>query len=125
MDCDAENHQQIKFLLSLGDGQFEEIISYNQLSNLVNGSMATKESGQHDFTYSGIINHQGPIKKNDQKYKGSSYNVLVDWDDHTQMWEPINIMSKQDPITLARYAHDNGLLNKPGWKFLRHTAKHQ
>ena len=87
--------------------------------------MATKESGQHDFTYSGIINHQGPIKKNDPKYKGSSYNVLVDWDDHTQMWEPINIMSKQDPITLARYAHDNGLLNKPGWKFLRHTAKRQ
>ena len=36
MDHDAKNHQQIKFLLSLGDGQLEEIISYNELSNLVN-----------------------------------------------------------------------------------------
>ena len=32
-------------------------------------------------------------------------------------------MAKQDPVTLARYAHDNGLLNEPGWKFLRRTAK--
>ena len=86
----------------------------------------TKESGQHDFiSYSGIINHQGPIEKNDPKYKGSSYNVLVDWDDSTQTWELINIISKQDLITLAHYAHDNGLLNKPGWKFLHCTAKHQ
>ena len=28
MDSDAENHQQIKFLLALGDGKLEEIISY-------------------------------------------------------------------------------------------------
>ena len=41
------------------------------------------------------------------------------------MWEPLNIIGKQDPITLARYAHDNGLLNHPGWKFLHHTAKRQ
>ena len=34
-------------------------------------------------------------------------------------------MPKQDPVTLARYAHDNGLLNEPGWKFLRCTAKRQ
>ena len=32
MDRDAENHSQIKFLLALGDGQLEEIISYNELS---------------------------------------------------------------------------------------------
>ena len=41
-----------------------------------------------------------------------------------QMWEPLNMMAKQDPVTLARYAHDHDLLNKPGWKFLWQTAKH-
>ena len=35
LDCDADNHSKIKFLLSLGDGQLEEIISYNELSDLV------------------------------------------------------------------------------------------
>ena len=89
-------------------------------------SLAAKESGQQDLiSYVGILDHQGPLKNHDPKYKGSSYNVLVDWDDKTQTWEPLNTMAKQDPVTLARYAHDNGLLNEPGWKFLCRTAKRQ
>ena len=81
--------------------------------------MSAKESGIQDFmTYSGILDHQGPLKRHDPRFKGSSYNVLVDWDDSSQSWEPINIIGKQDPVTVARYAHDKGLLNKPRWKFL-------
>ena len=41
-----------------------------------------------------------------------------------QTWELLNMMAKQDLVTLARYAHDHDLLNKPGWKFLQWTAKH-
>ena len=126
MDRDAENHDQIMFLLALGDRQLEELISYNELSNLVTESLSAKELGQQDFaSYSGILNHQGPLKAHDPRYKGSSYNVLVNWDDGTQTWEPINLIGKQDPVTIAQYGHDNGLLNKPGWKFLRRTAKRQ
>ena len=65
------------------------------------------------------------LEEPQSKYKGSSYNVLVDWDDKTQTWEPLDTMAEQDPVTLARYAHDNGLLNEPGWKFLRHIDKRQ
>ena len=119
MDRDEVNHQQIKFLLSLGDGQLEEIISYNELSNLVAESMAAKASGQSEFAlYSRILGHQGPLKSHDLKYHGSLYNVLVDWDDGMQTWEPLNMIAKQDPVTLTMYAHDNDLLNEPGWKFL-------
>ena len=126
MDHDAENHDQIKFLLGLGDGQLEELISYNELSDLVTESLATKESGQQDFaSFSGILDHQGPLKAHDPQYKGSSYSILVSWDDGSQTWEPINLIGKQDPVMIARYGHDNGLLNKPGWKFLRCTAKRQ
>ena len=82
------NHQKIKFLLSLGDRQLEEIISYNELSDLVTELMVAKESGQSEFSsYSRIVDHQGPLKLHDQKYCGSSYNVLIAWDDGTQMWE--------------------------------------
>ena len=126
MDRDAENHNQIKFLLALGDGQLEELISYNELSDLVTESMATKESGQQDIaSNSEILDRQGPLKAHNPQYKGSSYNVLVSWDDGSQTWDPINLIGKQDPVTIARYGHDNGLLNKPGWKFLQCTAKRQ
>ena len=81
----AENHQKIKFLLSLGNGALEEIISYNELSDLFSELMGARESGKHDFlTYSSILDHQGPLKSHDPKYKGSSYNVLMEWDDGTQ-----------------------------------------
>ena len=126
MDRDAKNHDQIKFLLALGDGQLEEVISYNELSELVTESMATKESGQQDVpSYSVILDHQGPLKAHNPQYKGSSYNVLVSWDDGSQTWEPINLIGKQDPVTIARSGQDNGLLDKPGWKFLRCTTKRQ
>ena len=88
--------------------------------------MVAKESRQQDaMPYSGILDHQGPLKQHDPRYKGSSYNVLVNWDDGTQTWEPLNIIGKQDPVTLAQNDHDNGLLNQPGWKFLHRTAKCQ
>ena len=87
--------------------------------------MAAEESGQSEFSsYSGIVDHQGLLKSHNPKYHGSSYNVLVAWDDSMQMWELLNVIAKQDPVTLARYAHDHDLLNKPGWKFLWQTAKH-
>ena len=125
MDQDEMNHQKIKFLLSLGDRQLKEIISYNKLSNLVAESMAAKESGQSEFSsYSRIADHQGPLKAHDLKYHGSLYNVLVAWDDGMQTWELLNMLAKQDPVTLARYGHDHDLLNKPGWKFLQQTANH-
>ena len=43
MDQDEMNHQKIKFLLSLGDGELKEIISYNKLIDLVTESIAAKE----------------------------------------------------------------------------------
>ena len=49
IDHKAENHQKIKFLLSLGDGALEEIISYNELSDLVSELMKARESGENDF----------------------------------------------------------------------------
>ena len=35
LDCDAENHQNIKMLLSCGDDAYEEIIGYNELSDII------------------------------------------------------------------------------------------
>jgi hypothetical protein len=31
----AENHKKIKFLVKIGDGNFDEIISYNTLCDMV------------------------------------------------------------------------------------------
>ena len=123
MDHDAENHQQIKFLLSLGDGELKELISYNKLCDLITEQMEPKGMGYVEIhTFKSILDHQGPLKCHDPKYKGSRWNILVDWDDSTQTWEPLNIIGNHNKITLAKYAKDDDLLSKPGWKFLHKTA---
>ena len=70
------------------------------------------------MTFQKILDHQGPLKPGSSNYKGSAYNVKVLWEDNTETWEPLNILGKDDPVTLAKYAHEQNLLDMPGWKFL-------
>ncbi len=124
IDRDAENHQNIKFLLSLGDDEMEEIISYNELSDLIEEQHQAEERGEQEiFTFRDVLEHQGPLNPKDPRYKGSAYNVKVLWEDGSETWEPLNLMIKNDPITLAKYAKDKGLLETPGWKTLRRIAR--
>jgi hypothetical protein len=35
IDNDSDNHQKIKFLLEIGEGDYDEIMAYNELSDLL------------------------------------------------------------------------------------------
>ena len=124
IDQDAENHKNIKFLVELGDGEFDEIITYNKLCEIIE-DIEDQESSpeQPKWTFSSIQGHQGPLKPNHPDYKGSLYNVLVQWEDGSQTYEPLQLMIQDDPITLAIYARKNNLLKTPGWKRLSHIAQ--
>ena len=123
-DFDALNHQNLKMLVKLGDGDIEEIIDYVELCDII-GDMIDDEEANPDrpFIYRGITEHQGPIKPTDPNYKGSKYNVKVQWEDGSATWEPLGIIAKDDPITCATYAKDHKLLETEGWKFLRRHAR--
>ena len=47
-------------------------------------------------------------------YKGSSYNVKIEWENGEVTYEPLDMITKDDPVTCAIYARKNNLLNKPG-----------
>ena len=40
-------------------------------------------------------------------------------------WEPLPIIRKDDPVTIAEYAKENNLLNTRGWKWARKIAKNE
>ena len=123
-DRDAENHQRIKFLISMGDDEIEELIAYNELSDIIEEQQNSEAKGETEiFTFRGILEHQGPLNTHDPRYMGSSYNVKVSWEDGSETWEPLNIIGKDDPATTALYAKEHDLLETPGWKFLRRTAR--
>ncbi len=114
-------------MLDLGDNEMEEIISYNELCDLIQEQSRdpTDVAPPSDrFTFQKILSYEGPIRTTDvSKYKGCSWNVLLLWDDGSETWEPLNLIAKDDPLTCARFAVENDLLKKPGWKFLRKYAK--
>ena len=124
MDRDAANHEKIKFLLSVGDGTLEELITYNELSDLVERQMDAELRDEVDyFAFDAVVGHQGPMNHADPRYRGSSYNVQVQWTTGEKTWEPLAIMIKDDPITVAQYAQEKGLLDCDGWKRLKRYTR--
>mgnify|MGYP005847236111 CR=1 FL=1 len=48
--------------------------------------------------------------------------MQVDWENGERTWEPVSLMIKSDPVTLAKYAQEHHLLQTEGWKTLSRIA---
>ena len=72
-----------------------------------------------------ITAHQGPLSQQHKDYKGSSYNIRVEWENGEITYEPLDIIAKDDPVTCAIYARKNNLLHLPGWKRFKGIAKRE
>ena len=133
---DAKSERSIiKFLVAIGDNDYDEIITYNELCDIVEAQIEREESlleGLPDgelqmvgnmFSFRQIVGHDGPLTPKDAKYNGSMWNLLVHWEDDSQTWEPLTIIAKDDPVSVAQYGKANGLLDEPGWKRLKKLAR--
>ena len=72
-----------------------------------------------------IVRHVGPLSPNDPNYKGSKWNLRVEWEDGSITDEPLSMLIKDDPVSCAKYAKDNDLLEVDGWKRLKKIARRQ
>jgi len=112
----------------LVNNDFEKVVAYNDLVDFIEKD-TTWESA---WTFKKILSHK-KVKKGNKDYRGAGTNCLVLWSAREQMWEPLCDRSGKpglwidDPVTVAIYARDNGLLDEPGWKLpgLKKIAKNQ
>ena len=51
-----------------------------------------------------------------QNWKGSKFNVFVEWENREKTYEPLSVLAADDPVTCATYAKENDLLHIDGWK---------
>ena len=65
---------------------------------------------QELYRFRSIIGHQGPLLVSDPDWKGSQYNVQVEWETGEITFEPLSIIAADDPVTCAAYAKENDLL---------------
>jgi hypothetical protein len=116
-----ENPTRIKFLCSLNEDQREELITYNKMLEYI----SRDDEDQVVWKFRRIVSHQGPLKPNDRSYNGSSYNIMIEWENGEITSEPLDVIAADDPVTCAIYAKDHDLLDLPGWKRFKSIAKRQ
>ena len=117
-----DNPTLIKFVCSVNDDQYEEIITYNQMLDYI---LRPENDCDYVWKYKQIVGHEGPLKPTDKNYKGSKWNVLVQWETDEVTPEPLTVIAADDPVTCAIYAKEKGLLDLPGWKRFKSIAKRQ
>ena len=119
----ANGEEKLSFLLKMEDADTDEIVSYNQLLDFLDMEYDDKlKDPDHEWTFKGIVNHEGPLSASHPNYKGSKWNVLVQWEDGSVTTEPLSHFAADAATTCALYAKDKDLLDKPGWKRFRHLA---
>ena len=95
-----------KFLLELRNGG-EESINYSALVETYNA----KQEDDKIWSYEKITGHRHlPCKP---------IEVEVLWSNGEKTWGKAMVIKKDDPITLAKYAHNNDLVSQPGWKWAK------
>ena len=121
---DGKRIENINFILDIGNGKVEELISYNQLlEHLENAQDHDMGMDQELYKLRAIIGHQGPLLASDPDWKGSKYNVQVEWETGEITFEPLSIIAADDPVTCAAYAKENDLLSLAAWRRFRNLAK--
>ena len=123
IDDHGQTLEDIKFKLKINKDQAEEIMSYNQLMDYIQKGTDAEEDPDSLFKFRDIVAHQGPLESTDPNHKGSKYNVMVEWESGEVTYEPLTLISKDDPITCAVYAKKHDLLDTTGWKHLKRCAK--
>ena len=121
---DIDDHgQPLEDKLKINKDQAEEIMSYNQLMDYIQKGTDAEEDPDSLFKFRDIVAHQGPPESTDPDQKGSKYNVMVEWESGEVTYEPLTLISKDDPITCAVYAKKHDLLDTTGWKHLKRYAR--
>ena len=124
---DIDDHgpplEDIKFKLKINKDQAEEIMSYNQLMDYIQKGTDAEEDPDSLFKFRDIVAHQGPLESIEPDQKGSKYNVMVEWESGEVTYEPLTLISKEDPINWAVYAKKHDLQDTTGWNHPKRHAK--
>jgi hypothetical protein len=116
--------EYMKFICKVPNSMIDEIFTYNEiLDHIEKDNIDIESDTEQLYKFRRIAAHQGPLHTSDMDYKGSTYNVLVEWETGETTYEPLDMIASDDPITCAQYAKENILLDTDGWKRFRRIAK--
>jgi len=77
-------------------------LTYNEILNYIEQQ---DDDGTKVWNFRRITAHEGPLKPSDPTYKGSKYNVMIEWENGEITSEPLTIIATDDPVTCPIYAN--------------------
>ena len=124
IDDHGQTLEDIKFKLKINKDQAEEIMSYNQLMDYIQKGTDAEEDPDSLFKFRDIVAHQGPLESTDPNHKGSKYNVMVEWESGEVTYEPLTIISKDDPILVQFMPRNMIFLTQEDGNTLKGMPRH-
>jgi hypothetical protein len=109
----ANNPVLKKFKCLVGEDEFQEIISYNEVIQHIEKD---NDDGETFWKYKWISGHEGPLNKNHSSRKGDKHKIKVEWENGEVSYEHLHTIAADDPVMCAIYAKDHGLLYTDRWK---------
>jgi hypothetical protein len=102
----------------------DDIFSYNPILDFIErDNLDFASDTEQRYRFCCITVHQGRLCTSNKDYKGSTYNVLVEWESGEITYQLLDLIGNIDPVTCAEYAMHSGLLDMPGWKQFWHLVK--
>ena len=114
---------KLRCIIGQGEKSYEELVDYNEIMNLLEEENDPAKTGLWQFEE--IIDHEGPLRKGMPRWDHCMWNVKVRWSDGSETWQPLSWMKNSDPVTLALYGEQHGLLDTHGWKTLKRWVKNK
>ena len=104
---DVNRIPNINFILDIGEGRVDELISYNHLfDHLEQAEDKGNSMDQELYKFRAIICHENHLKATDPNWRGSTYNVQIEWEMGEITFEPLSVIAAGVPITSAAYAKE-------------------
>jgi hypothetical protein len=113
-DNTKKDPSYLKFVCEIPNSPVDEMYTYNEILDFIERDKNDIEKDTKHYTA-----HQVTLRTSDKDYKGSRYNVLVEWETGETTYEPLDLIASDDPVTCAQYAKKHGLLDTDGWKRFR------
>jgi hypothetical protein len=114
----------MKFFCEVSDSAVDEIFTYNESIDHIERDNSNIENDLEQlYKFCCIAACQGPLCCSDKDWKGSKYNVFVEWETGETTYEPLKAIATDDPVTCAGFAKKNNHLNTDGWKQFWRIAK--
>ncbi len=99
----------------------EEIVEYTEVLSYVKEQDVLSDDTQVWFVPR-IIDHQGPLCKEDKYYRDSMYNVKIQWSDGAITCESLSAVLESHPRMCVAYADKYSLIEVHGWGDVKQYA---